>query len=82
MKELKITEKRENCRIRGYIPHTDTKQETFTGKETYSLLELNFKSFKTACLEIKKDDENFEEFDTSIMFIRVFFYFYYFLFYD
>lgn len=73
MKEFNISEKKENCRIRGYTPHTDTKQETFTGKEGYSLLELNFKSFKTACLEIKKDNEAFEEFDNSLMFIRVIF---------
>ena len=54
-----------NCRLRVYSTHTDTMAETFSGKEEQTLESLKIGNYKTLALEIKKDDEVFEEYDEN-----------------
>jgi len=54
-----------NCRLRTYSSHTDTMAETYHGREEETLESLKIGNYKTLALEIKKDDEIFEDFDEN-----------------
>jgi len=60
-----------NARLRIYHPHTDTMQDTFTNKGDKTLQELKIFSSKCMCIETKKDDEEFEEFDADTIYFKV-----------
>ena len=56
---------RKNIRLRGFQPNTESFLETYTGRENKTLEELKLFSHKILGIEIKKDDEVFEEFDAD-----------------
>ncbi len=61
--ELASVVKKSNCRLRSYNVPNQTMQEPYTGKESQTLEELRIYPQKALALEVKKDDEVFEEFD-------------------
>lgn len=71
IEQFKIKEKRENIRLRAYRPSTDTKMDTYTGKEGHQLSALNIGHFKVLCIEVKADEDKFEEYISNSTFIRV-----------
>ena len=71
LETYEVKEKIENCRLRAFLPHSGSKEDTYGGKEKLTLKELNIKSYKTMIIEIKKDEEKFEEFDKDKTFIRI-----------
>lgn len=71
VEQLKVKEKKENIRFRAYKPSTDTKLDTYTGKEQLSLQDLNIGHFKVLCIEVKKDEDKFEEYVANSTYIRV-----------
>ena len=73
LKVFELTDKikRTNCRLRSYNVPNQTLQETYTGKENSTLEELHIYPQKSLVLEIKKDEEVFEEFDPLQIQIKV-----------
>ena len=71
LKAYNVQEKPENVRVRVYHPLTDSMQETFTGREDKTLGELKINSTKSFCIERKRDDQQFEEYDGDKMFFKV-----------
>lgn len=71
MAEFKIEEKRENIRLRRYKPNTDQKLDTFEDIEHLSLDKLKINHFTSLCVEIKKDNEEFEEYDAGTTFVKM-----------
>ena len=59
-----------NCRLRAYAAHTDTMLETYHGKEDETLENLKIGNYRTLALEIKKDDEIFEEYNENKTMLR------------
>jgi len=70
-KVYNVTDKPENVRVRVYHPLTDNMQETFTGREGKTLAELKINSTKSFCIERKRDDQQFEEYDGDKIFFKV-----------
>ena len=56
---------RKNIRLRAYQPNTDSMMETYTGRESKTLEELKIFSHKILAVEIKTDNQVFEEFDAD-----------------
>ena len=56
---------RKNIRLRGFQPNTESYLETYTGRENKTLEELKIFSHKILAIEIKKDEDVFEEFDAD-----------------
>ena len=71
MKEFEIATKMQNCRIRSYNVPSQTMQETYTGHEKSPLEDLRIYPQKSLALEVKKDEEIFEEFDPTNMQIKI-----------
>ena len=71
LEAYKIKEKPENVRLRVYHAMTDTMQETFTNKGDKTLAELKINPVKNFCIEIKKDDEQFEEYDADMTYFKI-----------
>jgi ubiquitin carboxyl-terminal hydrolase 47 len=60
-----------NVRLRLYNPASDIKLDTFTGREQQSLSELGIRSYQSLLLEVKGEEDEFEEFVAGFMSIRV-----------
>ena len=71
IKSYNLLDDIKNCRLRTYSTHTDTMLESYHGRENETLETLKIGSYKTLALEIKKDDEIFEEYDESKTSLRV-----------
>jgi len=71
LKAYDIKEKPENVRVRVYHPLTDSKQDTFTNRLDKTLAELKINTTKSFCIEIKRDDEVFEEYDADSTYFKV-----------
>ena len=69
--EFRLNEKRENVRLRAYQAHTDSKLETYTNKEDKTLSELKITGNKVFIIEIKRDDEQFEDYDADTIHFKV-----------
>jgi len=69
--ELNNTVKKSNCRLRSYNVPNQTMQEPYTGREKITLEELRIYPQKALALEIKKDEESFEEFDPLQMQVKL-----------
>jgi len=67
----KIKEDPKNVRLRIYQPQNDILLDTFTGKGDKTLQELKIFSSKCFAIEIKKDGEEFEEFDVGSIFFKI-----------
>lgn len=66
-----MAEASENTRIRFYSYFDKYKQETFTGKEDHTLLELRFNEYKAILLETKQPHEVFEDYDPTMWMFKV-----------
>jgi len=71
LKAYNVTEKPENVRVRVYHPLTDSKQETFTNRLDMTLGELKITSTKSFCIETKRNEEIFEEYDADSIYFKV-----------
>ncbi|EAR91927.3 ubiquitin carboxy-terminal hydrolase (macronuclear) [Tetrahymena thermophila SB210] len=71
IQEFKIKEKRENIRLRRYKPNTDQMLDTFEELEHLSLDKLKINHFTNLCVEVKKDGEQFEEYDAGTTFVKM-----------
>jgi len=72
LKEFKLNGSIEmkNVRIRSINPHTFKLQEAFE-VESKSLEDLNFLQNKTYTIEIKSDQDVFEEFDPNLIYLNI-----------
>ncbi|EGR28599.1 ubiquitin carboxyl-terminal hydrolase family protein, putative [Ichthyophthirius multifiliis] len=68
---FKIKEKKENLRLRRYKPNTDQMLESFTESENLNLEKLKINNFCNLCIESKKDDEVFEDYDANTTYIKI-----------
>ncbi|KRX10676.1 hypothetical protein PPERSA_08671 [Pseudocohnilembus persalinus] len=61
----------QNARIRAYKPQQDLMQEVYTGKEEKTLEDLKIGHFKNICIEIKNDEEQFEDYDENQISLKI-----------
>ena len=66
-----LKEDRKNIRLRAYIPHTDTLSETYTGREKLTLQDLKIFSTKCLSIEIRKDNQEWEEYDLEKIMFKI-----------
>jgi hypothetical protein len=71
MKVFGLTEKKENCRLRSYNVPNKIMMETYTGKDKLTLEELRIYLLKSLALEVKKDEDSFEDYDPEQIQIKV-----------
>ena len=63
--------KMQNYRLRLYNAVSDTKLDTYGGREKQTLEQLKIGSHKHMLLEVKKDSEIFEQFLTGFITLRI-----------
>lgn len=71
MKTLGITEDLNNWRLRGYKKYEKLSGETYTGKESIPLIELDVRDTLDLIVEYKKEKEEFEDYDPSKILVVV-----------
>ena len=71
LKELGVTAKPQNCRLRSFNVPNQTLQDTYTGRDTATLEDLHIYPQKALALEVKADEAVFEEYDPSNIQIKV-----------
>ena len=68
---FEITESLEQYRLRAYNPQHKIMTETYTGREDHLLPDLAIHSFKTLILEQKETSAVFEEYDPTVMTVKI-----------
>ena len=66
-----ITEGLEQYRLRAYNPQHKIMTETYSGREDHLLPDLAIHSFKTLILEQKDPSSVFEEYDPTVMTVKI-----------
>ncbi len=64
--ELKVTEKKENCRLRLYQKFKDEMLDVFDNNNKKSLIKCKLSIAKNFIFEIKLDNEEFEVYDKNV----------------